>query len=79
MRQLDRSLEALPGINGSTLREPGSAAAIMRAMELRAELAAKKDDQATARKWTKAVLILWANADPELASSVSQMRLIVPK
>jgi hypothetical protein len=75
-KQLDQSLDALTGINGSTLREAGSAAAIVQAMELRAQLAAKQGDPTTARRWSKAVLVLWANADPELASNVSQMRLL---
>jgi eukaryotic-like serine/threonine-protein kinase len=75
--QLDRSLAALPGLNGSALREAGSAAAILRAMQLRAELAAKTGDALTARKWASAVLTLWADADAELQPSLVSMRSLV--
>jgi hypothetical protein len=74
--ELDRSLGALPGVNGSALREPGSAATIVRAMMLRADLAAKTGDRATAQHWAKAVVVLWANADAELAGEVRRMRAL---
>lgn len=74
--QLDRSLGALPGVNGSALREPGSAAAIVRAMVLRADLAAKTGAGTTAKRWAGAVLILWADADQGLRAEVARMRTL---
>jgi hypothetical protein len=72
--QLDRSLSALPGLSPSALHEAGSAAAIMRAMILRADLAAKTGDFETARKWATAVAILWSNADGGLQAEAARMR-----
>ena len=72
--ELDRTLGALPVVSGSALREPGSAAAVVRAMILRADLAAQTGDTTTARKWATAVSILWADADAELASDLGRMR-----
>jgi tetratricopeptide (TPR) repeat protein len=74
MAQLDRSLRALPGLSASALQEPGSAAAIVRAMILRADLASNSGDLETARKWATAVTILWSNADPPLQPEVARMR-----
>ena len=76
VKQLDRSLDDMSAINGEALREAGSAAAIVRAMELRAELAANTNDLASARKWSSAVLTLWTAADPELTPSISRMRML---
>jgi len=72
--QLDRSLGALPGLSPSALHEPGSAAAIVRAMILRADLAAKRGDLETARKWATSVAILWSSADGGLQPEVVRMR-----
>ena len=72
--QLDRSLRALPGLSPSALHEAGSAAAIVRAMILRADLAAKTGDFETARKWATSVAILWSNADDALQPQVGRMR-----
>jgi tRNA A-37 threonylcarbamoyl transferase component Bud32 len=74
--QLDRSLRALPGLSPSALQEAGSAAAIVRAMILRADLAAKTGDFETARKWASSVALLWSNADASLQPEVARMRLI---
>jgi tRNA A-37 threonylcarbamoyl transferase component Bud32 len=74
--QLDRSLRALPGLSPSALHEAGSAAAILRAMILRADLAAKTGDLETARKWANSVALLWSNADTSLQPEVARMRVI---
>jgi len=74
MAQLDRSLRALPGLSASALQESGSAAAIVRAMILRADLAAGTGDMATARKWASAVAVLWSSADESLGPEVARMR-----
>ena len=74
--QLDRSLRALPGLSPPALHEPGSAAAIVRAMILRADLAAATGDTVTARKWATTVSILWSNADRSLQSDLARMRAL---
>jgi hypothetical protein len=72
--ELDRTLGALPVLNGSALREAGSAATIVRAMVLRADLAAATGDASTAKRWARAVTTLWSDADPELRTDVARMR-----
>jgi serine/threonine protein kinase/tetratricopeptide (TPR) repeat protein len=74
--QLDRSLRALPGLSPPALREAGAAAAIVRAMVLRADLAAQTGDSGTARKWGKTVSILWSNADPSLQPVLKRMQAL---
>jgi hypothetical protein len=72
---------AMLDANLNTLRwaEPGSvvdvsrAASLVRAMALRADLAAATDDDATARRWAAAVYTLWGNADPVLAPLSNRM------
>jgi serine/threonine-protein kinase len=70
---LDQSLEALPTLGSFLLDYPAHSAALVRAMGLRAELAAAAGDRATAARWASAVATLWAHADPELQPYVSQM------
>jgi serine/threonine protein kinase len=72
--QLDRSLRALPGLSPPALREAGSAAALVRAMLLRADLAAATRDTANAAKWANTVSVLWSAADPLLAADLQRMR-----
>ena len=73
MRHLDRSLEALPTLGAFLLDYPAHSAALVRAMGLRAELAASAGDTATAAKWATAVAVLWAHADPELQPYVRRL------
>lgn len=47
---------------------------LVRAMALRADLAAGRGDSATARMWAFAVIELWSNADPFLSPVVQRMR-----
>ena len=70
---LDQSLEALPTLGPFILDFPAHSAALVRAMGLRAELAAAAGDKATAARWGNAVATLWAHADPELQPYVRQM------
>jgi len=70
IRQLDRTLEGLPGISTATLQEPGAAAGIVRAMMLRADLANAQGDRQTARKWESAVSALWEDADPAVRQTL---------
>ena len=70
---LDRSLEALPTLGGFILNYPAHSAALVRAMGLRAELAAAAGDTASAARWGAAVATLWSHADPELQPYVRTM------
>jgi hypothetical protein len=74
--ELDRTLGGLPGMAAVSVREPASAAAAGRAMALRAELAAARGQTAQRQKWARAVVDLWATADPPLQPVVTRMRLL---
>lgn len=76
MAHLDRSLTALPTLGHYLLDLPAQSAGLVRAMGLRAELAARTGDHAIARRWATAVSTLWAGADRELQPYVAAMRRI---
>jgi tetratricopeptide (TPR) repeat protein len=76
IRKLDLSLSALPTLGNLILDYVPQAAGLVRAMILRADLAESRGDVPTARKWSRAVSILWANADPLLQPVVRRMRSI---
>jgi serine/threonine protein kinase/tetratricopeptide (TPR) repeat protein len=73
IQYLDIALGALPSLSSGSLRDIAPAAAAVRAMALRADLAAQKDPQ-TARRWASAVVALWGGADPPLRPVVGRMR-----
>ena len=56
--------------------DPINAAALVRAMALRAELARELGDRDGARRWAGAVVELWADADPLLQPLVERMRIL---
>ncbi|HEY4734932.1 MAG TPA: serine/threonine-protein kinase [Gemmatimonadaceae bacterium] len=72
--QLDRTLGALPSIGAAALREPGSSAAAVRAMALRADLARARGETKERLKWGRSVAELWAHADAPLDETVRRMR-----
>jgi hypothetical protein len=74
---LDLSLQALPTLGTYLLDQVPQAAALVRAMALRAELAAREGDRALVARWANAVSTLWGNADPPLAPVVQRMRSLV--
>lgn len=74
---LDQTLNTLRWTEPGTLEDVPRAAPLVRAMALRAELAAATGDPATARRWADAVSTLWANADDALQPIVRRMREIV--
>ncbi len=74
---LDLSLQALPTLGSSLLEQPEQVGCAIRAMALRAELAARVGDRALAVRWGNAVSTLWGNADPPLAPIVQRMRAFV--
>ncbi|HSE52575.1 MAG TPA: serine/threonine-protein kinase [Gemmatimonadales bacterium] len=73
IRLLDPTLQSLRSTSLDLYRNPVGAGMLVRAMALRAELAARSDDQATAARWARAVLVLWSDADDFLQPIVSRM------
>ena len=73
---LDGSLEALPTLGLDLLGQMSQAAGLVRAMALRAELADRAHDTATATRWAQAVTELWSDADAPLAPLVQRMRAL---
>jgi tetratricopeptide (TPR) repeat protein len=71
---LDLSLEALPGLGTELLDRVPEPATLVRAMALRAGLAARAQDTNTRRRWAGAVQSLWMNADPALRPAVDSMQ-----
>ncbi|MFL5582863.1 MAG: hypothetical protein ACJ8AO_21055, partial [Gemmatimonadaceae bacterium] len=76
VRRLDGSLGALSALGPWVTVHVSEAAALVRAMALRADLAALAGDAATARQWATPVATLWADADPELQPLVARMRAL---
>jgi hypothetical protein len=74
--QLDRTLGGLASMAGSSLREPASAAASVRAMVLRADLASERGEREQQQQWSRAVVDLWTTADPPLQNVVARMRTL---
>jgi tetratricopeptide (TPR) repeat protein len=73
-RRLDRTLESLPTLGTDLMEQIPQTAALPRAMTLRADLAARTGDAATARRWASAVVALWSGANPSLQATVARMR-----
>jgi len=72
--RLDRSLGALASLGSGLVSEVPQAAGLVRAMALRAELAAAMGDQRVATRWARGVLALWRDADPDVGAVVSRMK-----
>ena len=73
---LDRSLHALPTLGSYLLEQPEQVGCAIRAMALRAELAARSGDGATASQWARAVATIWSNADAPLRATTARMRAL---
>ena len=72
---LDQSLGAMATLGTWLLHDVQDAAALVRAMVLRADLADRAGDNTTARRWATAVVELWRSADNrELQDTVERMR-----
>jgi hypothetical protein len=71
---LDHSLRALPTLGSYLLEQPEQVGCAIRAMALRAELAARAGDRGTASQWAHAVTALWSNADAPLRATTARMR-----
>jgi hypothetical protein len=74
---LDRSLGALSAASTGLIDQPDNVASLVRAMALRAELAARRGDRATARRWAGPVVALWSGGDPAFAAVVARMRQLI--
>ncbi len=73
-RHLDLSLSALSTLGMHLVSQVPQAAGLPRAMLLRAELAARAGDRATAARWGNAVAVLWSHADAELQPAARRAR-----
>lgn len=73
---LDLSLQALPTLSTALLEQPEQIGCAIRAMALRAELAARAGDRALAARWGSAVSALWGRSDPPLMPVVDLMRTL---
>jgi hypothetical protein len=69
-------LDALQASGTDLLEFVAETGGFVRAMALRAELAARTGDQGTAREWASAVVTLWSNADAPLQPVVERMRAL---
>jgi eukaryotic-like serine/threonine-protein kinase len=70
---LDLSLDALPAARSEILDQLPQTATLVRAMALRADLAASLHDFTTANRWAREVVLLWSGADQELQPMVTRM------
>jgi hypothetical protein len=73
---LDLLLDPLPAAPASLLDDAVDVATLVRAMALRAELAAAARDADRAARWASGVVALWNGADPPVADVVRRMRTI---
>ena len=76
---LDILLGRLGGVRHTAFRHPADVAAIVRAMALRAELAAAVGDVRTAARWAEVVFALWQYADPPVRASVSHLEGMIQR
>ena len=70
------TLDSLALTAPQTLASVTHAGSLVRAMALRAGVAAELGDRATARAWARAVLALWSKPDPFLAPTIRRMRTL---
>jgi serine/threonine protein kinase len=74
LQWLTPTLDAQARASTETLRSVVGAGALIRAMSLRARLAAQVGHDAESRQWARAVVALWDEADDELQPMVREMR-----
>jgi DNA-binding SARP family transcriptional activator len=66
LEELDRALLALEALPLTVLDRVEETTGLLRAMRLRAELAAARGDPRTAQRWRDALATLWSGGDPRL-------------
>jgi hypothetical protein len=74
--RLDASLGAIRFRPFSSFGSAVELATMVRSMMLRAELADRLGDAATARRWARAVTVLWDGADATFAPELDRMRAL---
>ncbi len=73
---LDLSLNALPTLGTGLLHQVPQAAGLVRAMALRAQLAARAGDRPTLERWARAARTLWARADAALRPMLDSLQAL---
>jgi hypothetical protein len=73
---LDASLGAIDGMDDRMLRVVPMTVSLVRAMALRADLAARRGDRVTARRWARPVIELWSGGDAALAPLIAHLRAL---
>jgi len=73
---LDAPLNNLARLHSYLLRYLPLAGGLVRMMALRADMAAARADEGTARRWASAVVTLWSGAEPALQPVVTRMKRI---
>ena len=73
-RQLDASLDAIPRARSILLDVTPQAASLGRALLLRAQLAVRSGDVATARRRFQQVNALWGGGDAEIRAELDALR-----
>jgi hypothetical protein len=73
-QRLDEALGSLANASQMLVADVHRAAAIPAAMLLRARLAARTGDAATARRWAQGAVGLWGGADAELVPLLDEVR-----
>jgi len=68
------TLESMEKVSPQALSTAIGTASLVRSMILRAELAEESGDHRSAAMWARAVVTLWANADPSLQPVVERMK-----
>jgi serine/threonine-protein kinase len=76
LRELDPTLRALPTLGLSLLEEVPQIVSLIRALALRAELAERIGDRATAVQCASAVVAIWSGADAVLQPLVGRMKVL---
>jgi hypothetical protein len=74
VRWIDPTLREIEWTSTTRFTDFTRAAALVRTMALRAEMAAAAGDTVNARRWANAVIIVWSNADMPLQPVTMQMR-----
>ena len=73
------TLDSLALVAPQRLSDVPRVGALVRAMMLRARLAADINDSGSARRWSSAALILWSDADDFLNPALEPLRRLVPQ
>jgi len=73
---LDPTLRSLPQMDVGVLSDPIRTASLLRIAALRAVIARENAEEESARRWARAVSILWSDADAPLHETRDRMRRI---